>query len=73
MWRFCLSSSEANSAEVSRKSSKILDQGGALVRSLDSLRGGWFGRGSMRSGGSEGALTAVRVRGSGGALMNGAH
>lgn len=35
----CMSSSGADSAEVSRKSWNILDQGGALFRALDSLWG----------------------------------
>lgn len=35
----CMSSPGADSAEVSRKSWNILDQGGALFRALDSLWG----------------------------------
>lgn len=59
-------------AEVSRESRKILDQGGALGLWIPCGEGGLEGV-CVRSGGREGDLIAVRVRGSGGALTNGAY
>lgn len=68
----CMSSSGADSAEVSRKSWNILDQGGALFRALDSL---WGERKVSYWEGEQwgGALAAVWVKGGGGVQTNGAY